>query len=744
MGPILHVPGPYPNDVSRYVLPGTPGAAGGAPAPSGPGFLGVMRQSRAIIIVCVVIALVIGTIYLFTATPLYSAVAEISVVKGGAPGVEGAAAPVSDNYLYTQREIIRSTPVLALALREANADTFKTFKGMTNRIGWLKRELDVDVGKGDQIVTVALEGPDGGEAQQLVAAIIDCYQKTQNDQEQRAIDEKIRLYKPEKVKTDLELSTVQKQLDDLRGMQSETTLMTQGPTFQMQQAGALSSALVTAQLDTVQEKTAFIQSARSAGGLVGKAAANPDWDPDLATERVNAAASPAPMDPDAAHAEELQLRQQLALLKQHYMPGYAAIQATQDRLNDVDAAIVNSARVRWLSAVDKETGLQKAFDELQKVASKQGTAAAEYTRLQADASRLQERADSLDKTIRDLSYSVQAASVTISPIEPAEVQDGVAAPKMIKVYPVALAAGLAAGMGLGLMRHGSGRGRPAKAAKRSDGRSVVLGMPVLAALPRVADAPLKIVAWSGHLRPDSPLAQMFRTLQQTMEKPPEPGELAEGQADLSGARTIMLASAVAGEGRTTAACNLAIALARGGKRVCLVDGDFRMPVLAKIFQSREDTGFSNVLAGVETLTKAVQQTVIDRLDLLPSGLTPRDPAALLNSDRLGETLEDLTLSYDVVVVDSPPVLASPDARILAASCDATLLVAASDSASRRFAEQGRDSLLAVGAQIAGIITNQPPRRGSRDGGDSGRGEKPSVSVETHAPPAVGMREKRGA
>lgn len=753
----MHVP-------SSYSLPGLPGAvptgspmSPGTPSGSPGGLLGpggagrnfgqFLRHNRTLIIVCVVIAFVLGTVYLFTATRYYAAAAELSILRGAAPGAEAAvAAQTGNDYLYTQREIISSTPVLALALQQSHADGMSTFHGVGNRIGWLKRQLSVDVGRSDQVVALELESTDGLEAQQLLGAIVACYQKSQNDQEQRMIDDKCHLYQSKKGIVDRELDTKQKQLDDLRQIESEPTLTAQGPTLEMQRAGALSTALVNAEVDTVQAKASFIQAARSAGGIVGKDAAQAGWNPDPDTERVNAAASPPPMDPDAAHNEEIQLRQQLSLLQRQYMPGYPAIQATQERLNDVEAALVNSARMKWLSAVDREHDLQSAYNDLQKVAVKQGTAAAEYQRLQADVDRLQAQSDSLDKTIRDLSYGVQAASVTINPIEPAELQDGVAAPRAMKVYPLALLCGLGGGIGLGFLRPGAGATAAARKIHRtSEGKAEMLGLPVLAAISRQAEAPLKTLAWSAHLRPESSLAHSFKILQLIIEKPLQAGESGPAAINLNQARTIMITSAVAGEGRTTTAANLAIALAGAGRRVCLVDADFRSPTLAKIFQGHEQTGFSNVLAGVDTIAGAVCHTQIERMDLLSSGLTPRDPAALLNSDRLSETLEDLTMSYDVVILDTPPVLASPDARILAASCDATLLVVGADAASRRFAEQGRDDLLAVGAQIGGIISNQAPKRSVRGSDDITR-PKPPVSVETHTPTAAvgGMREKRGA
>jgi Mrp family chromosome partitioning ATPase len=131
--------------------------------------------------------------------------------------------------------------------------------------------------------------------------------------------------------------------------------------------------------------------------------------------------------------------------------------------------------------------------------------------------------------------------------------------------------------------------------------------------------------------------------------------------------------------------------------------------------------------------------VIERLDLLTAGPSVDDPAELLNSPQFSETLEDLTLKYDHIVLDSSAVLGAPDARIVAASCDATVLLLSQEGVSKRVAEQCRDGLAGVGARVIGILANSAPKLTQRpkdDRNDRSRSiRKPALSepVRTDIP-----------
>jgi capsular exopolysaccharide synthesis family protein len=164
-----------------------------------------------------------------------------------------------------------------------------------------------------------------------------------------------------------------------------------------------------------------------------------------------------------------------------------------------------------------------------------------------------------------------------------------------------------------------------------------------------------------------------------------------------------------GDGKTTVASNLAIAIAQTGKRVLLVDADCRRPMVQRIYSLKEDIGLSSVLVGESELAASIQHSSIENLDILPCGPLPPNPAEMLNSEAFTSLLRELSAQYDQVVVDSPPVAPVTDARILAAACDATILVIRAEKTSRRVAEHARDALASVGAVLLGVVVNDAPR-----------------------------------
>ncbi len=133
-------------------------------------------------------------------------------------------------------------------------------------------------------------------------------------------------------------------------------------------------------------------------------------------------------------------------------------------------------------------------------------------------------------------------------------------------------------------------------------------------------------------------------------------------------------------------------------------------MLHTIFGSRQHNGLSTVLSGqTAEIEKAIQTTSVSGLWVLSSGPAPRSSTDLLNTPALPELLEELADKYDHVLIDAPPVIGQPDARILAACCDLTVLVLRCDASTRRRCVIARDSLTGVGAHVLGIIVTQAPR-----------------------------------
>ena len=201
-------------------------------------------------------------------------------------------------------------------------------------------------------------------------------------------------------------------------------------------------------------------------------------------------------------------------------------------------------------------------------------------------------------------------------------------------------------------------------------------------------------------KPRSGVAEAFRTVRTAIYF---------GGAERAG-KTILVTSPTPGDGKSTCVSNLAIAVAQGGRRTLLIDADCRRPVQHKTFKLDDKIGLSSVLTGRATLDEAIQHTDVERLDVLPCGPLPHNPAELLDSQPLLDLLAEAGRRYDQVLVDSPPVTLVSDARVLAAGCDASMLVLRSERSTRRGATLAWNALSSVGANLLGVIVNDLSRQ----------------------------------
>jgi capsular exopolysaccharide synthesis family protein len=177
-------------------------------------------------------------------------------------------------------------------------------------------------------------------------------------------------------------------------------------------------------------------------------------------------------------------------------------------------------------------------------------------------------------------------------------------------------------------------------------------------------------------------------------------------------RSILITSTSPGEGKTTTAANLALALAAAGDRVVLVDADLRRSSLGSVFGLEAAVGLSSLVLRTATLDDALQNWGRG-LTILPCGRPlPPNPSEVLGSNFMSQLLEELTTRFDVVVIDTPPILPVTDAVALATQVDGVMIVARHGAAARGPAAEARRRLEAVGANVIGYELNAVPARES--------------------------------
>jgi capsular exopolysaccharide synthesis family protein len=284
-------------------------------------------------------------------------------------------------------------------------------------------------------------------------------------------------------------------------------------------------------------------------------------------------------------------------------------------------------------------------------------------------------------------------AVRATPFALAEVPDKASSPKILLNLGVGLILGLSLGLGVAVLRHVL----DTKVRNEDDVRSLT-DSPMLGVIAYDQDV-------SSHplILRDQPLAapseaiRRLRTNLQFIDLANRP-------------KSIVISSSIPGEGKSTIAINLAVSLADSGSRVILVDADLRRPSVAEYVGIEGGVGLTTVLIGRAEVEDVVQPLGSSSLDLLPAGQIPPNPSELLGSMAMADLLERLSASYDMVLLDSAPLLPVTDAVVLSNLAGGALVVVGADRIHRPQLQQSLESLETAGAHLFGIVMNKIARR----------------------------------
>ncbi|MGX4668307.1 CpsD/CapB family tyrosine-protein kinase [Cerasibacillus sp. JNUCC 74] len=197
------------------------------------------------------------------------------------------------------------------------------------------------------------------------------------------------------------------------------------------------------------------------------------------------------------------------------------------------------------------------------------------------------------------------------------------------------------------------------------------------------------------LNPKSPISEQYRTIRTNIDFASVDQKI----------HSLLVTSSGPGEGKSMTAANLAVVYAQQGKKVLLIDADLRKPTVHYTFRLDNLRGLSNILVGENTFNDVIHSSNVDHLDIMSCGPIPPNPSELLASKKMEKLLEELKASYDLIIFDTPPVLAVTDAQVLANIVDGTLLVVRSKHTEIEGAQKAVESLRPAKAKLLGTVLN---------------------------------------
>ncbi len=701
---------PLDPDLGNGGLEGTAGA-------SQTNFLTLAWQARWLLMLTILLGIGVAWIVLQRLEPRYTSMSRIFIERS-MPRILSSDFDLgnsSKNFLYTQAELIRSTDVLAEVYEENKG--LETFRTVDNPVGLLRKELKVEVGQLDDIINIYIELPNKNDAQFLVNEVVQAYIEKYAEKRVRDADRVLEILSEEKTFRDGQL---ERKLDELKEFRNQYARYL----VQVGEENVITKrfATIAQELDRVE---LLLLDAKARHNRTQEMLENPSLRPfllELASTEQSA-------------AQEIRIEEQLQLgieqqiqgvdreinaLRANWGDGHFRVKlalkskadlvqrladqkdAIEERKETIVAAYVERIAQEYQLLDQKREELQRSYETQYQLSVDANSRAAKLATLEDAVERTERLVDILDSRISELDLTDHAnvGEMSVSIMDRAHPATEPSYPNRARFLAVGAFLGGLCGFGLAWLRDLLDH-----RLKSIDEITATLQLPVLGALP------LSAVREDRHLtgrvvveKPHSVAAESFRTLRTAIHF-----GLTRDEANI-----IAVTSPSPGDGKSTVASNLALAMAQADQRVLLIDADMRKPKQHEIFGLSAERGLSAVLAERQPPDDLMLETEVSTLSVLPCGSRPANPVELLNNGFFGEFLESLRSKFDKIIIDAPPVMPVADARVIAAQTEATILVLRADRSTRRLSLAARDELWRVRAQRLGVVVNAVPGRKQSD------------------------------
>lgn len=644
----------------------------------------VIRSRKEIVVAVALLVVITGTVYTWMLPNIYAAASQIKI-SSDEPQIDPFSGTqtyfvYNPYFLQTQVELMQARPIFETVISRLDLQTAwgDGEERMTpeRTLKVLQSYVDFIPSRDTPIVTIAVRCDDPAEAAKIANAFADVYRDSRLEFADRDMRNAISKMKEELAEQSNRVRSAEEKLQAIR---IEFDIAIPGG------EGNIS-------IDEYQMQQVLSESLRAQQGMIEKKVVLDILenlnDEDLAQRAATLAADPSVMDSVRMISD---IDAELSAMRAEYGPNHPEVKRFINRRQTETEILkknLEALRASLLTEYEKEKAKYEASQEwLAEVR-------AETIELQGERYRPFRQAladlDTERLIYNQLSARIQQEIITRNvPRNPVEIFER-AEPEARPVSPdhflnvlLSILVGLGAGVGLAYFIEYLDT-----SIKTSEDIERILGLPVLGLIPQK----VRPLIEEG---PDSEHAEAYRVLRTNLA-------FTEGGSN-RGAFCVL--SSGAGEGKSTTVFNLAYVCAQQGEKVLLVDADLRRPVQHTILGVSNRFGLTNVLLRDVPVEEAIKATSVPNLHFLPSGRLPRTSLGVLDPKRIGELVSSLKQKYDVVFIDTPPLVGISDSSIIAKETDGAVIVVQYRKYPRDMLMKAKQMIEALGVTVVGAVLN---------------------------------------
>ncbi len=676
------------------------------------GFLTVIWQRKALVVLGTVLGLIGGSLVYWQRTAVFSAGAQIHVIKKNNPIPirDGDRVAGYEDYMATHMVVLRSPYIIERAIKKKDLASLKTFEngdpaGQILGSFGVARDKET-LGGSTNILNLSYRGPVADDCSKILTAIIDAYQEYLDVKYTITTDQTLSLIKTAHDVIGKELREAEDAYKKFRE-QGRVLITKEGINTEVANVMSYEKRCEDEiqKLEGYKNQTNILEKAVKEGTgqitlslLIG---ANKVTSPNTLKDDLLLELQMKELSLQETYGENhpkvIEVRRQMELVRKRFEKSSGgSTEAEKDPVQHYIRVLKQQQEFTELNI----HSLMKAHDRARVSARSLTEFELEESRLRKEVARREDLFQELVKRLaqlnlmRDAGVGFDAQVLSVSP--------------SVKVAPIAyqmiaagLMGGLLAGIGFAFLADLTD-----KSFRNPDEVRVRLGLPLLGHVPFLqADPEAAKKVEAGEIAVDPMLLSLFRPKSLEAEAYRAVRTAIFFSVQGEGHRVLQVSSPNKGDGKSLMVSNLAISMAQSGKKVLVIDADCRRPRQHKIFGLANTAGLSTVLANGGDWHTAVHATPVEGLSIMPSGPIPPNPSELLSSPRFGEVLESARPEYDYVMVDTPPLLAVTDPCVVAGHVDGLVLILRLSRQGRPHAERAREILKSLGVKVLGVVVN---------------------------------------